>query len=94
VIFGRLAEYAATLTKGAHVQVEGDLRHREYTPQPKNGSDNGVTLRTVAEIRVTSITKLDRPATTAGSPSPASSAANPNPDPAIAAAATAEEVPF
>lgn len=94
IVWGRLAEYAATLTKGAHVQVEGDLRHREYTPQPKNGSDNGVTLRTVAEIRVTSITKLDRPATTAGSSSPASSAANPNPDPAIAAAATAEEVPF
>lgn len=94
IVWGRLAEYAATLTKGAHVQVEGDLRHREYTPQPKNGSDNGVSLRTVAEIRVTSITKLDRPATRAGSLSPASSVAKPNPDPAIAATATAEEVPF
>ena len=29
VIFGKLAEFAATLTKGAHVQVEGELRSRE-----------------------------------------------------------------
>ena len=30
VAFGRLAEFAATLTKGAHVAVEGELRSREY----------------------------------------------------------------
>jgi single-strand DNA-binding protein len=31
VVFGKLAEFAATLLKGAHVQVEGDIRTREYT---------------------------------------------------------------
>ena len=31
VVFGKLSEFAKTLTKGAHVQVEGELRSREYT---------------------------------------------------------------
>src|ERR1700743_798320 len=30
VVFGKLAEFAGTLTKGAHVQIEGELRSREY----------------------------------------------------------------
>ena len=30
VIFGNLSEFASTLTKGAHVQVEGEFRSREY----------------------------------------------------------------
>jgi single-strand DNA-binding protein len=30
VVFGRLSEFAGTLTKGAHIQVEGELRSREY----------------------------------------------------------------
>jgi single-strand DNA-binding protein len=30
VSFGKLADFAATLKKGAHVQVEGELRGREY----------------------------------------------------------------
>ncbi len=30
VIFGKLSEYAGTLKKGAHLQVEGELRSREY----------------------------------------------------------------
>ena len=30
VSFGRLADFAATLKKGAHVQVEGELRSREH----------------------------------------------------------------
>src|SRR5208282_3079853 len=30
VVFGKLAEFAKTLTKGAHIQVEGELRSREY----------------------------------------------------------------
>ena len=29
VAFGKLAEFAATLTKGAHVAVEGELRSHE-----------------------------------------------------------------
>ena len=30
VVFGKLSEFAGTLTKGAHIQVEGELRSREY----------------------------------------------------------------
>ena len=30
VVFGKLSEFAKTLTKGAHIQVEGELRSREY----------------------------------------------------------------
>ena len=30
VAFGKLSEFAKTLTKGAHIQVEGELRSREY----------------------------------------------------------------
>jgi single-strand DNA-binding protein len=48
----RLAAFAATLKKGAHVHVEGELRSREY-------EKNGVTQR-VFECRVSSILKLDR----------------------------------
>jgi single-strand DNA-binding protein len=50
--FGKLGEFAANLKKGAHVQIEGELRNREY-------EQNGVTHRT-SECRVESILKLDR----------------------------------
>ena len=33
VVFGNLSEFAGTLTKGAHVQVEGELRSREKQQQ-------------------------------------------------------------
>jgi single-strand DNA-binding protein len=48
----RLATFAATLKKGAHVHVEGELRSREY-------EKDGVTHR-VFECRLSSILKLDR----------------------------------
>ena len=35
IVWGKLAEFASTLTKGAHIQIEGDIRTREYTTQPK-----------------------------------------------------------
>jgi len=54
LVFGKLGEFAATLRKGAHVQVEGELRSREY-------DKDGVTHRTF-ECRVESILKLDRAA--------------------------------
>jgi single-strand DNA-binding protein len=54
VVFGKLAEFAKTLTKGAHVQVEGELRSREYQ------SKKADTKQRVWEIRVASILKLDR----------------------------------
>jgi single-strand DNA-binding protein len=30
VAFGKLADFAGTLTKGAHIAIEGELRSREY----------------------------------------------------------------
>jgi single-strand DNA-binding protein len=54
VVFGNLSEFAGTLTKGAHVQVEGELRSREYS---SNKSDS---KQRIWEIRVNSILKLDR----------------------------------
>ena len=54
VVFGKLSEFANTLTKGAHVQVEGELRSREYESKKTNSKQR------VWEIRVSSILKLDR----------------------------------
>jgi single-strand DNA-binding protein len=52
VAFGKLAEYAKTLTKGTHVMVQGSLRSREY-------EKDGVSRR-VCEVRAETIAKLDR----------------------------------
>ena len=54
VVFGKLAEFAGTLKKGAHLQVEGELRSREYD------SKKAGTKQTIWEIRLNSILKLDR----------------------------------
>src|SRR6202030_1901713 len=53
-VFGKLSEFAKTLTKGAHVQVEGALRSREYESKKTDSKHR------VWEIRVASIMKLDR----------------------------------
>ena len=52
--WNRLAEWAAALQKGAYVEVEGELRYREFTPSE---SDRSVR---VAEIYASSILALDR----------------------------------
>jgi single-strand DNA-binding protein len=54
VVFGKLAEFAGTLTKGAHVQIEGELRSREYNSKKTD------CRQRIWEIRVESILKLDR----------------------------------
>jgi single-strand DNA-binding protein len=54
VVFGKLSEFAGTLKKGAHIQVEGELRSREYDSKKTNAKQR------VWEIRVASILKLDR----------------------------------
>jgi single-strand DNA-binding protein len=54
VVFGKLAEFAGTLKKGAHLQVEGELRSREYD------SKKAGTKQTIWEIRLNSVLKLDR----------------------------------
>ena len=56
VVFGKLGEFAAKLTKGAHIQVEGELRSRKYESKKTNSE------QTIWEIRVDSILKLDRAA--------------------------------
>ena len=54
MVFGKLAEFAGTLKKGAHLQIEGELRSREYD------SKKAGTKQTIWEIRVGSVFKLDR----------------------------------
>ena len=54
VVFGKLSEFVKMLTKGAHVQVEGELRSRVYT------SKKTETEQRIWEIRVGTILKLDR----------------------------------
>jgi len=56
IVFGKLGDFAATLKKGAHIQVEGELRSRKYESTKTNSE------QTVWEIRVNSILKLDRAA--------------------------------
>lgn len=54
IVFGKFGEFAATLKKGAHVQVEGEIRHTEFTSKK---SEKPVRSDS---IRVSSILKLDR----------------------------------
>ena len=54
IVFGKLSEFAGTLTKGAHIQVEGELRSRQYDSKKTDCKNR------IWEIRVTSILKLDR----------------------------------
>jgi len=55
VAFGRLADSAKSLVKGAYVEVEGELQSREYTP------DSDGDKRRVWEVRAHSITQLEHP---------------------------------
>jgi len=54
VCWNKLADWAGTLEKGAHVEIEGELRYRDYTPAE---ADRSVR---VAEIHAHSILALDR----------------------------------
>ena len=54
VAFGKLSEFAKSLAKGAHIQVEGELRSREYASKKTDSKQR------IWEIRVDSIPKLDR----------------------------------
>jgi single-strand DNA-binding protein len=59
VVFGRLTDLAGTLKKGDHVQIQGQLRTREYEKTAEDKKKSAAKQR-VTEIRVTSILKLDR----------------------------------
>jgi len=54
VVFGKLSDFAKTLKKGAHLQVEGELRSREYDSKKTDSKQR------IWEIKVDSILKLDR----------------------------------
>ena len=56
MVFGPQAAFAATLLKGAHVQIDGELRTREYIDRAAGAK------KSITEIRVSRITKLDRAA--------------------------------
>lgn len=53
IAWGKLARMAAKLSKGSHVQIEGELRSRAYIDLKQNS-------RRVQEIHLRSIRKLDR----------------------------------
>jgi single-strand DNA-binding protein len=61
IVWGKLGEFAATLTKGAHVQIEGDIRIREYMAKACDKTSDTVK-KSITEIRVFTINKLDRSA--------------------------------
>ncbi len=58
VAWGRVATFAATLKKGAHVQLVGELRTREYE-EYGNGKKFAVK-QGVCDMALDSILKLDR----------------------------------
>ncbi len=61
-VWGKLAEFAGKLEKGAHVQIEGELRYREYKLDRGSDADNAPVTRRLAEIHASRILKLDRAA--------------------------------
>jgi single-strand DNA-binding protein len=60
VAFGRLAEFVATLSKGAHAAVEGELRSHQYQRELVLGEKKTAIQQRVWEVRVDSVLKLDR----------------------------------
>jgi len=61
-----LAKFASALKKGAHVEVEGELRYRKL--RDRKHSD---VTRTLAEIHLSKILKLDRAEKRDRTPAPA-----------------------
>jgi len=61
IAFGHVGEYAAKLTKGTHVQIEGEIQNREYTPAAKNGKNSRkLETKSISEVRVRQVAKLSR----------------------------------
>jgi single-strand DNA-binding protein len=59
-VWGKLAEFAGKLEKGAHVQIEGELRYREYKKDRGSDASAAPIKRRMAEIHASRILKLDR----------------------------------
>jgi single-strand DNA-binding protein len=62
VAFGKLADFAGTLAKGAHVAIEGEIRSHEYLREVAVGTQRTSIPQRVWEIRVDSVLRLDRAA--------------------------------
>ena len=62
VAFGKLADFAGSLTKGVHIAIEGELRSREYQRELTVGTQKTNLTQRVWEVRVDSVLKLDRAA--------------------------------
>ena len=60
ISWGRLGEYAANLTKGTHLQIEGELRTRDYV-EKAGAKKSAEAKKSITEIRAAAIAKLDRP---------------------------------
>ena len=62
--FGAIAEFGASLKKGAHVHITGYLRSREVEkPVTGKSKKNSATVKVLAwEVRAIRIAKLDRAA--------------------------------
>jgi hypothetical protein len=67
VAFGKLADFAGNLAKGAHVAVEGELRSHEFQREVAVSDRRTSIPQRVWEIRVDSVLKLDRAAKTESS---------------------------
>ena len=59
---GKLADFTGTLSKGAHVAIEGEIRSHEYQREVAVGTQRTSIPQRVWEIRVDSVLKLDRAA--------------------------------
>jgi len=62
VAFGKLADFAGTFGKGAHVAIEGEIRSHEYQREVAVNDHRTLIPQRVFEIRVDSVLKLDRAA--------------------------------
>lgn len=67
VLWGKLADAAAKLAKGAYVQVEGELRHRSYQKEIPAGKKAVAIDIPVTEVHARVLRKLDHSATPAES---------------------------
>ena len=60
VAWGKLAESASKLSKGAHIEVEGELRHRTYQKEVAVAQKTTSVDIPVTEVHVRVLRKLDR----------------------------------
>ena len=60
VLYGGAAQYAATVPRGAHVLIEGELTYREYSRTIESESGSVNVQWPLTEIVVESIKVLDR----------------------------------